>query len=176
MHERQKKFEDRSKNRLRESEQVLGSCGPSKPYRYACGILNAMHSQNHDFDWIEAERQCTASAHWDGVIKYLRQCVESRRKQFTPGDRQGKIEFRQDENTKITIDRRIDHVSLLLLVSLEGNEIRFREADPFKAPKELGVLSLQLNSDGDCRYQVNRRGEYLLWQAVRKVAWRFFRK
>lgn len=130
-------------------------------------------AKKHDYNWVKARRECSLPCEIQKLHDAVQASVEERRKDVK-SDRSADVEFKENLETNFSVCHRAfpryghDVYDWCVHFTLESDKIEVTQASP-KQPRKSFALTLTLNDDGECRYQVDGEGEYLRWQVVRKV-------
>ena len=134
-----------------------------------------------DFDWVTAERECTFDH--PTVVSLFREELKKAVNAANIPDPQFRFEELLATKT-FWIVRRLDHVNVKVVTfAMDGREMLVSlysaEYSPgVSAPlglyndskiNDIFRVKLILNDDGECRFQINDKGEYPRWQVVRKA-------
>lgn len=123
-----------------------------------------MCPKDHDFDWVKARRECVLPHEYRKLKDAVRQDIEG------ADDRAGKVQAREISTTDFWVYRTIygseSGVSFLLSNDKYGNPGHIFITDHKKMEF---TVTLVLNDEGECRYQIDGEGEYLRWQVVRRA-------
>ena len=119
-----------------------------------------MSPNDHDFDWVQAQKNCSLAGEYTKLRDHVRACV----KQCQPADG---LNYK-DTSVGFSVILDLD------LPEIPPQEVEFTmEDDSIVINKKPGgriyTVKLTLNHDGECRYKIDREGEYLRWQVARKV-------
>ena len=125
--------------------------------------------KDHDFNWVEARRNCSFSTEYIEFKNAVKRSVEERRKDL-PDDRGADVRFKEESNepTKFSVHRGTPghEGHTMILFSLVDGEILVAQAKGFHQTSRPR-MSLTLNDQGECRYKIGDEGPYLRWQVVR---------
>ena len=119
-----------------------------------------MSPNDHDFDWVQAQKNCSLAVECTKLRDHVRACV----KQCQPADG---LHYK-DTSVGFSV------ISDLGLLGIPPHEVEFTMEDDSiviakKPGGEIYTVKLTLNHDGECRYKIDGKGEYLRWQVARKV-------
>ena len=129
--------------------------------------------KEHDFNWVKAHRECSVLCEYG----HLRNAVEASVKERNADD----IQFRILNEDHFSVCRlqpgsppaseNYDHC-----VHFSRNPKEIKITDATRGGKDKSCsLSLTLNDNGDCRYQINGGGEFLRWQVAKLALQGIFR-
>ena len=109
--------------------------------------------KDHDFDWVSATKECSVAYHFaklEATAKYAGDTkIEQEGKQFLVCQDDGY----SGSGKAVRFFLKDDHI--LAEETREGTQCK---------------ITLTLNEDGECRYQIDGKGkEYLRWQVLRKT-------
>ncbi len=128
--------------------------------------------QDHDFDWVSARLECCEA----NELVRLRDFVErncARRNKSLPADAPVRIKFVPVKDGQEAFIVEIEPVSGVagrsrnVWFELMDYGIRVRSSQGVKGFPI--TLTVRLNDDGECRFAINGKGEYLRWQIARRV-------
>ena len=120
-----------------------------------------MSPDDHDFDWVQAQQNCSLAVEYTKLRHHVRACVKQRRPQ---------VDGLHYEDASVGFSVILD----LGRGICPPQEVGFTmEDDSIVIANNLGdvihTVKLTLNHDGECRYKIDGEGEYLRWQVARKV-------
>ena len=118
-----------------------------------------MSPNDHDFNWVQAQQNCSLAVEYRKLRDHVRACVE----QCQPAD---DLHYK---DTSVGFSVILD----LGLPEIPPQEVEFiLENDSIVIDKKPGggiyTVKPTLNHDGECRYTIDGKGEYLRWQVARK--------
>lgn len=128
--------------------------------------MAANNPEGHDYDWVSETEECSLACEFARLQDHARRCVEARNHRIN------------DSAEKFTLE--IETESRFLVRSYSGHFVSFQARsdsivvqcadlaeDRSTTPYPLCRLSLTLNEDAECRYQINGKGEHLRWQVMK---------
>ena len=126
-----------------------------------------MSTKPDDFNWVHAHLDCSLEREFNGLAAQAKIEIACRNSSLKPDDGFSFKYVEKGEDKKnfailrkplkdtlgVTLEvdfyRRNDHICVVPI-----------NRNPFS-------LTLNLNANGDCRYQIDKNGEYQLWQVLR---------
>ena len=124
-----------------------------------------MSSKGHDFNWVKARRECVVVLEFerlkDAVMASIREAQEAG------------VEVREASAHELWVGLSASP-EYGVLFSLEGynggpRHIRVVDYAAGKADAKSFGVTLVLNDNGECRYQIDGEGEYLRWHVIRRA-------
>ena len=125
--------------------------------------------KDHDFDWVSATEECSLAYHFaklEATAKYA-------------GDTRQEAHKRRHSESRTIYRFQIEQEGKIFLVCRDdecsGTGVRFTMKDDHILAEETrertqSKITLTLNEDGECRYQIDgKEKEYLRWQVLRKT-------
>lgn len=128
--------------------------------------MSINNPKDHDYDWVSATEECSVACEFARLQDNARRSIDTRNLKIN------------DPAEKFTLE--IVTESKFLVRSCSGHFVSFaaytdhievqsaglgdhHETSPF-TPRRL---SLTLNEEAECRYQINGEGMYLRWQVMK---------
>ena len=127
-----------------------------------------MSPRNQDFKWVTALRECTVEREF-GLMKKDTQAnrdefvlgqPESLDSSFTFKEKQAPPEF--------WVSRRGNQGTKDVSFRLNGKQISVFDIVPSGESLKM-LITPFLNDEGECRYRIGGKGEFLRWQVLRKA-------
>ena len=121
---------------------------------------------SHDFNWVKARHKCSVYKEFVNLKSDLESFVAEREKLLSRGSA---LSFSY-HNEKFTLDENECSVQRGCNQKQEA-KVSFtldEEKDCILVNKKT-EFTLTLNDDGECRYQIDGKGEFLRWQVIRRV-------
>ena len=126
-----------------------------------------MSPKPDDFDWVQAQLDCSLSDEFLKLVLQAKNDVERRNRSLTRKDG-FEVSFSEpgEDKKELVVSRK----------SLEGvfgpnAEVTFRLMNDHVSVTRISndplILRIGLNDDGDCRYTINNKGQYQPWQILR---------
>jgi len=121
--------------------------------------------RSHDFDWVTALQECSVGVEFVRLSRMVRRNVETRQKAL-----KGRVmEVRYESNdTDFSVSYALGMgVPCAIGFELEKDRIVVRDG---LSGKVKHSLTLTLNDEGECRYQLDGEPkELLMWQVARRI-------
>ena len=128
--------------------------------------MSMNNPEDHDYDWVSATEECSVACEFARLQDNARRCIETRNQRIN------------DSAEKFTLE--VETESKFLVRSCSGHFVSFAAHSDFievqcadladnhgTTPYSLCRLSLTLNEEAECRYQINGKGNYLRWQVMK---------
>ena len=127
-----------------------------------------MSPQDDDFNWVKAFAECSLNKEFQELKRVASYHVRERKKHLSP-ESPTRFHFHEFENDRgyFEIDRSAKggRTKTEVLFSLRENHILVEK----NADETEYILTLTLNDEGECRYQIDGKGEFKRWQVLRRA-------
>ena len=128
-----------------------------------------MSPNDHDFDWVQAQLDCSPLCEYRRLVKYVKDAVKVRQDALMKLDPDSNERIEWAEVDAALNVHRIPKPGKTngIVFELDGDKDLIGITD--YATRTTLVVTLTLNNEGECRYKINGEGEYLRWQVARKA-------
>jgi hypothetical protein len=121
-----------------------------------------------DFDWVIERSKCSVAIEFSELKKLAKANAQARDKQL--GSNTG-IEHSEPSSSSFSI-RRHEGGKNEQIVTFSLEESRILISDP-RGAKDY-ELTVTLNDEGECRFQIGGSGEFKRWQVLNRTLGRIF--
>ena len=122
--------------------------------------------EDHDFNWVKARQDCSLSIEFIALHRTAQRNTEERQKGLGP-DHEVRLKFKNIDDHKFMVLRSGPGSSGYVEFILHRDHITVEKSD-LTAVEQSFKLTLTLNDEGECRFKIDGKGEYLRWQVARK--------
>lgn len=124
--------------------------------------------ENHDYDWVSATQDCSVACEFARLQDNARRCVDAKNQRIEDPAEQFSLEV--ETESKFLVKSCSGHF-VAFVARTDRIEVLAADHRDFSldSPITLFHLTLTLNEEGECRYQINSKGEYLRWQVMKKA-------
>ena len=124
--------------------------------------------EDHDYDWVSAIEDCSVACEFARLQDNARRCVEAKNQRIDEPAKKFSlvVETESEFLVKSCSGHFVAFVSHTDHIEVVSDDIGDR---PMGTPIPLFHLTLTLNEEGEYRYQINREGEFLRWQVMKKA-------
>lgn len=127
------------------------------------------NKDDHNFNWVEARHACSVGREFSELKSDLKEIVETR-DGFMMRRSSVSFGYRGKDQTEgshccsvIRSENSVIRDRVRFCLDEENDRIEV------KGTEKSIILTLTLNDEGECRYQIDGKGEYLRWQVLRRI-------
>lgn len=128
--------------------------------------MSISNPKDHDYDWVSATEECSVACEFARLQDNARSCIDTRNLKIN--DPAEKFTLEVETESKFLV-RSCSGYFVSFAAHTDFIEVRCADIgdDPETSPYTLCRLSLTLNEEAECRYQINGEGKYLRWQVMK---------
>ncbi len=127
-----------------------------------------MSPHEEDFDWVTARGKCSIEIEFKSLADLAKRDVE-RKNKISKKDSNTEYFAYKPEGSKFRVVKiKSDRTSKSIIFSLDGDIVSVCKGEILE-DEALFNITLTLNDEGECRYQIDGEGEFKTWQVLRKV-------
>ncbi len=128
--------------------------------------------EDHDFNWVKARQDCSLPVQFTHLRYTVEKNTEERRNGLKPGHKEH-LEFKAVNDRQFIVVRTA-FGSGTVSFDLREDRVVVEMKNHLGELKKRFKLTLTLNDEGECRFKIDGKGEYLRWQVARKALEQIF--
>ncbi len=125
--------------------------------------------EDHNFNWVKATEECSVACEFALLQSHVQASASERNKELE--GQNVHLEFKVVSEKEFRVLRHGTGVQKGVYFVVEDKETI---AVQDRCGDTMFRVTLSLNSQGKCRYQINSEGEHLRWEVARKALMNLF--